>query len=125
MFRNKYEETLIELLAQIYLKIPWRQVRTRKNPHDIFNHRVRSAARRGTLYQFVSKLCNYFSIQSLPFETQGLIEILRKNEFEVMKSLNIEHIPYCVRAIMRAQEMKKAKKEEEDETEDPKMGGMA
>jgi hypothetical protein len=114
MLPIEVEEKLVELLAVIYARVPWGKMKTAKNPHDIFNHRVRAASRRATLYEFVSKLCNYFGLQSLPTEAQTLVDELRPYEEEILNALSREHIPFCVRAILRAKEMKKAKKEVKD-----------
>ena len=109
MLQNEQEEKLVEFLGNIYKRVPWGKMRTSKNPHDIFNHRVRSAARRGTLYQFASKLCNYFGLQTLPLEAQVLLDELRPYEMEVLNTLSTEHIPLCVRGIMKAKELKEVK----------------
>ncbi|MCX7880839.1 MAG: hypothetical protein N2517_09295 [Ignavibacteria bacterium] len=106
------EQKLIELLAVIYSKVPWGKMRTSKNPHDIFNHRVRAAARREGIYAFASKLCNYFGLQSLPEEVIPILEYLRGNETEVLNRLSSEHIPYCVRAIVLAKSRKSEKQKE-------------
>jgi len=111
-------EDLIELLAIVYMNIPWHKIKTSKNAYDIFNHRVRAAARRGTINEFISKLCNYFSLQSLPLETQELIERLRPYEREVLSRLEREHIAFSVYAIARAKELKKKNKEKEGSVND-------
>ncbi len=111
MLQNEDEQALVEFLAIIYGRVPWGKMRTSKNPHDIFNHRVRAAARRGTIYQFGSKLCNYFGLQTLPPEAQILLDALRPAEAQVLNALASEHIPFCVRGIIRAKELKKIKKE--------------
>lgn len=116
MLQTEYEEVLVEFLARVYARIPWVRMRTNKNPHDIFNHRVRAASRRATLYQFASKLCNYFGLQSLPPDAQQLLDSLRQVEAQVLNALSTEHIPYCVRAIIKAKEIKQ-KKEEGNDTE--------
>lgn len=108
MLNEADEKGIVELLAIIYSRIPWgTKIKTSKNPHDVFNHRVRAAAKRSTVYQFVSKLCNYFGMQTIPIETQELVDSLRQNEMNVLNVLSIEHIPYCVRGIIRAKEIKK------------------
>jgi len=104
------EDTLVDLLAVVYSKINWHSMKTSKNPHDIFNHRVRSASRRGTIYAFASKLCNYFGLQTLPGESIGLVEDLRKDEVYVLTRLYSEHIPFCVRAIIKGKEIKSSRK---------------
>ncbi|MFZ5986370.1 MAG: hypothetical protein ACOYWZ_04480 [Bacillota bacterium] len=109
MIIEEDEKVIVEILAMIYCKIKWREIRTSKNPHDIFNHRVRSATRRATLYEFVSKLSNYFSIQSLPGEINALLDKIRPKEIEILNVLSREHILFCVRAFIRAKEIKKDK----------------
>jgi len=104
------EEALIQLLAIIYRKIPWNKIRTSKNAHDIFNHRVRASARREKIYEFTSKLCNYFGLQSIPYEAIEKIEILKPNEEAILQQLSNEHIPISVKAIMLAQSWKKEQK---------------
>jgi len=118
---ERLEKQTVELLAIIYNAIDWGKMRTSKNPHDIFNHRVRAASRRATLYEAVSKLANYFGLQSLPAEALELIQELRPHEREVLNKLYTEHIPMSMLAIMRAKEMrderKRAKKSKQEETE--------
>lgn len=114
MLLNDDESILIDFLALIYCRIPWVKMRTRHNPHDIFNHRVRAAARRATLYQFSSKLCNYFGLQTLPIDAQKLLDKIRPIENDVLNTLSSEHIPICVRAIIKAHEIKEKAKGEKD-----------
>lgn len=106
MLRTEQEEALVNFLSIVYSSVPWSKMKTSKNVHDIFNHRVRAAARRETIYQFTSKLCNYFGLQSLPHEAQVFLDELRPCETEVLNVLSREHIPYCVRAIILAKERK-------------------
>jgi hypothetical protein len=54
---NELEQKLVDFLAILYSRINWGKMHTSKNAHDIFNHRVRAAARRENLYAFASKLC--------------------------------------------------------------------
>lgn len=105
------EDNIVELLAQIYLVIPWHKINTSKNAYDVFNHRVRAACRRATLYEMVSKLANYFGLQSVPTEVVSVIEFLKPYEREVLNKIYLEHIPLCMRAILRAKEIKKMKRE--------------
>ncbi len=121
MLEEKYEEALVDFLALVYMRIPWGRMHTSKNPYDIFNHRVRASARRSTIYEFASKLCNYFGLQSLPLEAQELLDLLRTNESKVLHVLSTEHIPYCVRAILKVKEVrekKRAEKKVKDKNED-------
>ena len=105
MLQNEHEATLVDFLAIVYNRIPWGKIRTSKNPHDIFNHRVRAASRRATLYEFASKLCNYFGLQTLPIEAMELLDIMRPIEMQILNTLSTEHIPYCVRGIIKFQSL--------------------
>jgi len=109
MFHVK-EKQIIELLAIIYNTIDWKKMHTSKNPHDIFNHRVRAASRRATLYEAVSKLANYFGLQSLPVEAVDIMQQLRSSEREVLNKLYTEHVAISMLAIMRAKEMREEKR---------------
>ena len=119
MLQSEQEQTLIDVLALIYDRIPWGSMSTSKNPHDIFNHRVRAAARRSNMYEFASKLCNYFGLQSMPVEAQLKADALRPYEREVLNTISREHIPLCVRATIQAKQVRterKIKKEESSGT---------
>lgn len=110
MFTEKeIEDKTVELLAIVYNTINWGKMRTSKNPHDIFNHRVRAASRRATLFEAISKLANYFGLQSLPTEAIRLTQELRSYERVVLNKMYMEHIPMSMMAIMRAKERRKNK----------------
>lgn len=104
------EKKLIELLAIIYNTVDWAKMKTRHRVYDIFNHRVRAASRRNTLYEAVSKLANYFGLQSLPQEAITIVQELRPLEREVLNKLYLEHIPMSMLAIMRAKEVREERK---------------
>src|SRR5690554_4918617 len=110
MFSEKeIEDKTVELLAVVYNSINWSKMRTSKNPHDVFNHRVRAASRRATLFEAISKLANYFGLQSLPAEAINITQELRPYERIVLNKMYMEHIPISMLAIMRAKERKKNK----------------
>lgn len=110
MFSEKeIEDKTVELLAIVYNSINWRKMHTSKNPHDVFNHRVRAASRRATLFEAISKLANYFGLQSLPTEAIQLTQELRPYERVVLNKMYMEHIPMSMMAIMRAKERRKNK----------------
>ena len=94
------ENKIVEMLAIIYNVINWKKMKTSKNPHDIFNHRVRAASRRGTIFEAISKMANYFGLQSLPTEVIRIAQQLRPIEQEVLNKLYSEHIPMSMLAIM-------------------------
>ncbi len=104
------EDKLIDMLAIIYNTVDWKKMRTSKNANDIFNHRVRAASRRANLYEAISKLANYFGLQSLPVEAIELMQELRPIEREVLNKLYAEHVAISMLAIMRAKEMRKQKR---------------
>ena len=110
MLSREVQDKVIELLAIVYAKVPWHQMRTSKNPHDIFNHRVRAAARAVSLEHFISKLCNYFGLQSLPSEVIPYLQELKQYEDAILNALYMEHIAYCGLAILKAKEIKNVKK---------------
>lgn len=114
MLRKELEEKVVELLARVYNRIDFRRIRTSKNIHDVFNHRVRAASRRDNIGEFVSKLCNYFGIQSLPQEVLPLITYLEPHSRSVLTMVYVEHIPICLKAIVKAKELKGKKEEIED-----------
>lgn len=109
------ENRIIEMLALIYNAVDWKKMKTAKNPHDIFNHRVRAASRRGTIFEAVSKLANYFGLQSLPTGVIRIAQQLRPIEQEVLNKLYAEHIPMSMLAIMRAKEMRDERRKLRDE----------
>ena len=85
-------EQLTRLLAHIYRSIDWRRIRTSKSRYDIWNHRVRAAAKRPTLAEFASRLCNFFGVQSLPLAAIALIETLQPHEHACLNYINRNHI---------------------------------
>jgi hypothetical protein len=85
-------EQLARLLAYIYRTIDWRRIRTSKSRYDIWNHRVRAAAKRPTLTEFASRLCNFFWVQSLPPEAITLIEALQPHERACLNYIDRNHI---------------------------------
>ena len=109
------ENRIVEMLALVYNAVDWKKMRTSKNPHDIFNHRVRAASRRGTIFEAISKLANYFGLQSLPAGVIYIAQQLRPIEQEVLNKLYVEHIPMSMLAIMRAKEMRDERRKLRDE----------
>ena len=85
-------EQLARLLAHIYRSIDWRRIRTSKSRYDIWNHRVRAAAKRPTLAEFASRLCNFFGVQSLTREAIALIEALQPHERACLNYIDRNHI---------------------------------
>ena len=85
-------EQLTRLLAHIYRAIDWRRIRTTKSRYDIWNHRVRAAAKRPTLAEFASRLCNFFGVQSVPLAAIALIETLQPHERACLNYIDRNHI---------------------------------
>jgi hypothetical protein len=84
-------EQLTRLLAYIYRSIDWRRIRTSKSRYDIWNHRVRAAAKRPTLAEFASRLCNFFGVQSLSPAAIALIETLQPHERACLNYIDRNH----------------------------------
>ena len=68
---TEIEDKLVTALALVYKQIPWGKMRTRHNPWDIFNHRVRSASCRKTIGEAFSRLANYFGITPMRARSVG------------------------------------------------------
>jgi len=111
MLQCEAQVALIDLLAEVYSKVPWGKMRTSKNPYDIFNHRVRCAASRGTVDAFISSLCNHFGLQSLPSRVVSVIETLKPYEQSVLNALSNEHVAWCMRGIVKSKQKKESAKE--------------
>lgn len=99
------EEAAIELMAHIYRRVSWGKLHTRHRTWDIWSHRVRASAARGTIGEFVSRLCNHFGLQSLPEEAIDLMMEVRPNERAVLKLIYTEHVPMAMRAVSRSRQM--------------------
>lgn len=108
---QEMERLIITFLSYVYAAIPWGKMRTAKNPWDIFNHRVRAAARQGSLYAFASRLANYFGLQHLSPEAINILDLMREDEVRVLNAIYTEHIPLCMLAIMEAKKRKQKNKQ--------------
>jgi len=103
---KEQEDLLVEMLGYVYASVPWGKMKTSKNPYDIFNHRVRAASRRRTIYEMLSKLCNYFGLQQAPVEAIEIADKLRDIENEVLNKIYLEHIPISMKSILRGKQIK-------------------
>lgn len=113
--RRIVEPLLIDLLAYVYSAVDWRRAAGAKFRWDVWNHRVRAAATRATIGAFVSRLSNYFGLQSLPPETVELVEALRPYEAEALDLVYTEHMPLCMAAVERAKGSRRGKQGGPDE----------
>lgn len=109
MLTPDIEDRWCDLLAHIYCSIKWGKINTRHNAWDIWNHRVRAAATRGTIGAFVSRLSNHFGLQSLPEDAIVIVDALDPHADELLDLTYREHIPVSMRAVSRAKAWKKAK----------------
>jgi hypothetical protein len=103
---RQVEDKFIDLLALIYLSVQWSRMRTAKNVWDVWNHRVRAASTRGTLGEFVSRLCNQLGLQSVPAQAVTLIEQLRPYQDALLTLAYREHIYVSMRAALQARQMR-------------------
>ena len=109
MLTPEVRERWTDLLAHIYCAIRWSKINTRHNAWDIWNHRVRAAATRGSLGEFSSRLANHFGLQSLPEEAVVLVDALEPHTGDLLDLTYREHIPVSMRAVARAKAWKTAK----------------
>lgn len=114
---EEQESALVELLALVYASVPWSKMSTSKSSWDIWNHRVRAASTRGTLPEFVSRLCNQLGLQSVPAPCIELIARLKPLEHTVLDAVYREHIYYSMRAALRAREIKERRTTRENTTD--------
>jgi len=105
MQRMRDDELMIALLAEIYRQIPWHKIKV-KSRWDLWNHRVRAAATRPTIHEFVSKLANYFSIQSLPPTAIQLAQQLEPRQLSILNRLYSEHLYFSVLSAEQARQPK-------------------
>lgn len=109
MLTPEVRERWTDLLAHIYCAIRWGKINTRHNAWDIWNHRVRAAATRGSLGEFASRLANHFGLQSLPEEAVVIVDALEPHADDLLDLTYREHIPISMRAVVRAKAWKAAK----------------
>jgi len=109
------EGQFVELLAHIYGRVNWGRMNTSKNAWDIWNHRVRAAATRGTLGEFMSRLCNQLGLQSAPPRAIALMEVLRPYQDVLLTLAYREHIYISMRAALLARQFRQERREREEE----------
>ena len=107
-------EQLTRLLAHIYRSIDWRRIRTSKSRYDIWNHRVRAAAKRSTLAEFASRLCNFFGVQSLPLAAIALIETLQPHEHACLNYIDRNHIYIATKSAIMWRQLTQSEEQHEN-----------
>jgi len=107
-------EQLTRLLAHIYRAIDWRRIRTTKSRYDIWNHRVRAAAKRPTLAEFASRLCNFFGVQSLPLAAIALIEALQPHERACLNYIDRNHIYLATKSAIMWRQLTQSEEQHEN-----------
>ncbi len=117
MLTSEQEIVLVEFLAHVYASVRWKQMKTSKNPYDIFCNRVKASTRRSNIYEFASRLCNYLGISSLPVCAVECIDSLRPDDVNVLNTLSREYLPLCVKAISKAKEIKEKRKKQKKKGE--------
>jgi hypothetical protein len=60
---------------------------------------------------------HYFGLQSLPEEAQVVLDEIRPHQYWILNTLSTEHIPFCVRAIMKAKQIKSERLQEKKKIE--------
>jgi hypothetical protein len=105
---------LTRLLAHIYRSIDWRRIRTSKSRYDIWNHRVRAAAKRPTLAEFASRLCNFFGVQSLSPAAIALIETLQPHEHACLNYIDRNHIYIATKSAIMWKQLTQPEEQHEN-----------
>jgi len=114
---EKLLDQIADLLSAVYRKVNWRRMRN-KNPHDVFQHRVKFAACKSNVLEFLDKLCQGLGIQSIKYDPDQILYLNERNK-EVMYALRHESIYLVVKATALAREYKLMKKnQEKQETKD-------
>lgn len=108
--RLAFEADLVEFLARIYAAVPWRKIRTSKPRWDIWDHRLRQAATRGSLAEFASKLCNHLELQALPAPALELFPRLEAQGQAVLDHIYRAHSVVAALSAARAEEIWEARK---------------
>jgi len=107
-------EEIAEVLSAVYRRVRWHRMGN-SNPHDVFQHRLKYAAYRGTVYECVDKLCQGLGIQSLKVPADRLAS-LQARAREVLHALRHESIYLVALATEKARVYKerlKAAREQE------------
>ena len=108
---EKLLDQIADLLSAVYRKVNWRRMKNR-NPHDVFQHRVKFAACKSNVLEFLDKLCQGLGIQSIKYDPDKILNLKEKNR-EVMYALRHESIYLVVKATALAREYKLARKTQE------------
>lgn len=111
------EQALIQLLALIYARIDRSKIKTRKQFDDIWNHRVRAAATRLTLGEFVSRLGNFFGLQSLDETAVELVARLTPKEDAVLDLLYRQHLVYAQEGALAGRALRAERRKQQRQLE--------
>lgn len=102
-----WEEDMAELLGQVWRRVRWRRMVSRTRPAtDIFQHRLKVAALRSTIREFVTKLCHGLNLQSVQVEP-ALINRLEEKSDEILSAVFRENVYWTLVAQERAKEVKR------------------
>lgn len=104
----EWEGDMAQLLGAIWKRVKWKRMVSRTRPAtDIFQHRLKVAAMRSTVREFVTKLCHGLNLQSVAVEP-GLIDRLEERSDEVLSAVFRENVYWTLIAQERAKEGKKS-----------------
>ena len=109
----KLLDQIADLLAAVYRKGRWRRMRN-SNPHDVFQHRIKYAAAKPSVLEFLDKLCQGLGIQSIKYDPEK-IEALQQRNDEVLHALRRESVYLVTKATFLAKKYKEQKEEEKNQ----------
>ena len=96
----QYEDKLVELLAAAYVRVRWSQMKGRM-PYDVFQHRLKVAARKPTIPEALDKLCHGLSLQSVSVPPE-LVEDLDVHREEVLHMMRTRSVLLTLKAAQKA-----------------------
>lgn len=100
---DRVERALIDLLAQVWLRVDWRKISRNRNPMDVFQHRLKVASYENSITKVIEKLCHGLSLQSVDVPPD-LIQLLRQNEADAIDMLRENSVYFVIMAKTQAKE---------------------
>ena len=109
MSENEIRTLCVDLLYEVYMKIPWVKVKV-SSPVEFFTNRVLSATRKSNLEAFLHRLCTSVHVT---YPGTGILEYIEglksiaSNDREIIDQIHNECIPMVVRVMAKKEKSKK------------------
>lgn len=104
---EQIEDKLAYILAEIYLKIPWKKIGV-KSAHKFFIDRIRASNGAENIRQFIDCLCKKVSVDFVKIDTE-YINFLEENRAYCFKLLRQETQYITLLALETVEYMRKSK----------------